>query len=164
MITDFAGIFPSETNQHDAIKRLIKNIIRSNNIYHFLKRLLPYKLISILTRHISCKRGITVNNRLSICILLCLAILGSGQAAAQETYGTKVQAGDPDVWLLLSTFSLVVGVLDIGQQLMPLSAYPSAASTGFWYMDVAGGPGSDMADPVYLKPYRLLPFKRKQTI
>jgi hypothetical protein len=156
-----------------------------------------------------------VNNRLSICILLCLAILASGQAAAQGTFGTKVQAGDPDVGLPLSPFSLFVGVppqglfsqvsywdigttpgfyddqdvtylqfgngigpfrlvrannirltgwgtylagsyvkpsdSDIGQQLMPLPAYPSVAATGFWYMDVAGGPGYDMADPVYFK-------------
>jgi len=45
-----------------------------------------------------------MNNRLSICILLCLAILASGQAAAQGTYGTKVNAGDPDIGLPLSQF------------------------------------------------------------
>jgi hypothetical protein len=46
-----------------------------------------------------------VNNRLSIYILLCLAILACGQAAAQGTYGTKVNAGDPDVGLPLSQFA-----------------------------------------------------------
>ncbi len=48
-----------------------------------------------------------MNNRIWICILLCLAILASGQAAGQQTFGTKVKAGDPDVGLPLSTFSLV---------------------------------------------------------
>jgi len=51
-----------------------------------------------------------MNYRISICILLCLAILASGQAAAQQTFGTKVTAGDPDVGLPLSTFSVFVGV------------------------------------------------------
>ena len=46
-----------------------------------------------------------MNYRISICILLCLAILASGQAAAQGTYGTKVNAGDPDVGLPLSAFA-----------------------------------------------------------
>jgi hypothetical protein len=48
-----------------------------------------------------------VNNRISICVLLCLAIFASGQAAAQGTFGTKVNAGDPDVGLLPSTFALI---------------------------------------------------------
>ncbi|MCK9564869.1 MAG: hypothetical protein M0Q43_02320 [Methanothrix sp.] len=48
-----------------------------------------------------------MNNRISICILLCLAILASGQAAAQQTYGTKVNAGDPDVGLPLSNFAAI---------------------------------------------------------
>jgi hypothetical protein len=52
-----------------------------------------------------------VNNKLLICILLCLAVLASGQAAAQGTYGTKVQAGDPDIGLPLSNFAPIgVGV------------------------------------------------------
>ncbi|OPY50306.1 MAG: hypothetical protein A4E49_02781 [Methanosaeta sp. PtaU1.Bin112] len=46
-----------------------------------------------------------MNNRLSICILLSLAILASGLAEAQGTYGTKVQAGDPDIGLPLSDFA-----------------------------------------------------------
>lgn len=46
-----------------------------------------------------------MNNKLSICILLCLAILASGLAEAQGTYGTKVQAGDPDIGLPLSQFA-----------------------------------------------------------
>lgn len=48
-----------------------------------------------------------MNNKLSICILLCLAILASGLAEAQGTYGTKVQAGDPDVGLPLSNFAAI---------------------------------------------------------
>ena len=48
-----------------------------------------------------------MNNKLSICILLCLAMLASGLAEAQGTYGTKVQAGDPDVGLPLSDFAAI---------------------------------------------------------
>jgi hypothetical protein len=46
-----------------------------------------------------------MNNRITIFILLCLAMLACGQAAAQGTFGTKVNAGDPDVGLPLSTFA-----------------------------------------------------------
>jgi hypothetical protein len=164
-----------------------------------------------------------VNNRLSIYILLCLAILASGQAAAQGTYGTKVTAGDPDVGLPLSNFAAIGGPgaiqanayvsywdinanglyddqdvpylqfgslnfpglrfvrannirltewgsypagsyvkpsdTDMGQPLgvtpITLPNLPSSASTppqvGFYYMDVSGGPGYDLGDPVYLK-------------
>lgn len=150
-----------------------------------------------------------MNNRISICILLCLAILASGQAAAQGTYGTKVQAGSPDVGLPLSQFNLgpqptafvfywdigstsgmyddkdvaylrfsllapaqvqannirltgwgnypagsyvKPGDSDIGQALiMPFPPLPAAIPTGFYYMDLTGGPGYDMGDPVYLK-------------
>ncbi len=45
----------------------------------------------------------------SIAILLCLVLLASGQAAAQQ-FGTKVQSGDPDVGLPLSGFSPFVGI------------------------------------------------------
>ena len=47
--------------------------------------------------------------KISICILLCLTIIASGQAAAQQTFGTKVNAGDPDVGLPLSAFSPIGG-------------------------------------------------------
>jgi len=74
-----------------------------------------------------------VNYRISICILLCLAILASGQAAAQQ-YGTKVQAGDPDVGLPLSLF-----------------AAPQAVSAVF-YWDIGSTPGFyDDKDVAYLK-------------
>jgi len=46
-----------------------------------------------------------VNNKILACILLSLAILASGQAAAQGTYGTKVQTGDQDVGLPLCNFA-----------------------------------------------------------
>lgn len=150
-----------------------------------------------------------MNNRLSIYILLCLAILASGQAAAQGTYGTKVQAEDPDMGLPLSQFLapqqagawvfywdigstsgmyddkdvaylrfgtaapaqvqannirltgwgtypagsyVKPGDSDIGQALiMPAPLLPSAAFTGYYYMDLIGGVGYDMGDPVYLK-------------
>ncbi len=166
-----------------------------------------------------------MNNRLSICILLCLAILASGQAAAQGTYGTKVNAGDPDVGLPLSNFAPIgqppgavqstayisywdinanglydsqdvpylqfgsnnvvgqrfvrannirltewgsytagsyvkPGDIDMGQPLgvipvtlppLPSSALPVLNQVGFYYMDVSGGAGYDLGDPVYLK-------------
>ncbi|MFA6371600.1 MAG: hypothetical protein WCW68_03150 [Methanothrix sp.] len=175
-----------------------------------------------VTEHNNCKRGVTVNNRISICILLCLAILASGQAAAQQTYGTKVNAGDPDVGLPLSNFGFGVGAPganqffvwisywdinanglyddqdvaylqfgtvnaaglrfvrannirltgwgsypagsyvkpsdgDMGQPLGPipgtLPVLPSSVppQVGFYYMDVSGGAGYDLGDPVYLK-------------
>jgi hypothetical protein len=158
------------------------------------------------------------SSSIPICILLCLAILASGQAAAQGTYGTKVQAGDPDVGLPLSGFAGIglplqnaafisywdigsnpglyddqdvaylqfgstnvppalrvvrannirltgwgvypagsyvkPGDSDIGQQLMvvpPQPPLPSAGQTAFYYMNVAGGAGYDLGDPVYLK-------------
>jgi hypothetical protein len=75
--------------------------------------ILQYKLIGSSQRHKFIRLlntlieiGVTVNYRISICILLCLAILASGQTAAQQTYGTKVNAGDPDVGLSLSQFPL----------------------------------------------------------
>jgi hypothetical protein len=159
-----------------------------------------------------------VNYRISICIMLCLAILASGQAVAQPapqpvplaTFGTKVIAGDADVGQPLSQFLtppqlgawvfywdvgstsgmyddkdvaylrfgsalpaqvqannirltgwgnypagsyVKPGDSDIGQALImpPTPALPSAGSTGFYYMDLTGGPGYDMGDPVYLK-------------
>jgi len=53
--------------------------------------------------------------------------------------GSKVKAGDSD----------------IGQQLLPWipPANPSTfvIGSGFYYMNVAGGPGYDLGDPVYLK-------------
>jgi len=174
-----------------------------------------------------------VNNRLSICILLCLAILASGQAAAQGTYGTKVLAGDPDVGLPLSNFATIglgvawppdpagqqsfwisywdlnanglyddqdvaylqfgstnlfppaqriarannirltgwsiypagsyvkAGDSDMGQQLntVPPAVYalPSAPAVGFYYLNVAGGAGYDLGDPVYLKALSPMP-------
>ena len=160
-----------------------------------------------------------MNNRISICILLCLAILASGLAAAQGTYGTKVRAGAPDVGLPLSSFAAIglpasqaaawisywdigsnpglyddqdVAYLqfgstnfppalrvvrannirltgwgiypsgsyvkpedsDIGQQLMvqpPQPGLPSGIQAAFYYMNVAGGAGYDLDDPIYLK-------------
>lgn len=165
-----------------------------------------------------------MNYRISICFLLCLAILASGQAAAQPTFGTKVNNVDGDIGLPLSAFSNIPaggsgtatsqwnaylsywdigaspglyddhdvvylqfgssvgasrivrandiritgwGILaagsyvnpadsDIGQQLLPwtppaASIFPAGAVTGFRYMDVAGGAGYDIGDPIYLK-------------
>jgi len=150
----------------------------------------------------------------SIAILLCLVLLASGQAAAQQ-FGTKVQTGDPDVGLPLSTLSITPfptpqnvpwvaywdigttpgvyddkdvlylqfgsvfagkivlannirltgwgnypagsyvkpGDSDIGQQIVPLPPGIGTAflGNGFFYMDVSGGTGYDMGDPVYLK-------------
>jgi hypothetical protein len=164
-----------------------------------------------------------VNNRITICILLCLAMLACSQAAAQGTFGTKVNAGDPDVGLPLSPFALIgapsaiqffawvsywdinanglyddqdVPYLqfgsvnaagqrfvrannirlaewgsypagsyvkpsdsDIGQPLgvialtLPVlpSSIPAPNQVSFYYMDVSGGAGYDLGDPVYLK-------------
>jgi len=75
-----------------------------------------------------------MNNRISICVLLCLAILASGQAAAQGTYGTKVTAGDPDVGLPLSLFA------------------PPQAVAAVFYWDIGSTPGLyDDKDVAYLK-------------
>ena len=156
--------------------------------------------------------------RISICILLCLAILASGQAASQGTFGTKVNAGDPDVGHPLSAFSPIGGAgtttqgsvflsywdigstpglyddkdavylqfgsvfsganriirannirltgwendpagsyvkatdSDMGQELLLwnfVTAFPAGASTGFGYMNLAGGAGYDLGDPIY---------------
>jgi hypothetical protein len=165
-----------------------------------------------------------VKYKISICILLCLTIIASGQAAAQQTFGTKVNAGDPDVGLPLSAFSPIGGTgggttfqnnaylsywdigstpglyddqdvvylqfgsaagganriirtnnirmtgwgvyppgsyvapadSDIGQQLPPwappaITSFPTAAFTGFRYMNLVGGAGYDIGDPIYLK-------------
>jgi len=183
-----------------------------------------------------------MKSRISICMLLCLAILASGIAAAQddlvvvtdkatyeaavqaaaqaycppygqaavasETFGTKVKSGDSDVGLPLSSFAVPQalaavfywdigstpglyddkdvaylkfglgvppqvqansirltgwgvypagsyvnpGDADIGQSLvMPPGPLPSGGQTGFRYMDVTGGAGYDLGDPVYLK-------------
>lgn len=154
-------------------------------------------------------------------------MLASGLAEAQGTYGTKVQAGDPDVGLPLSNFATIglglawppdpagqasfwisywdlnanglyddqdvaylqfgsTNILppaqrivrannirlvgwgaypagsyvaasdsDAGQQLNTVPpvvyALPSAFAVGFYYLNVAGGAGYDMGDPVYLK-------------
>ncbi|MDM7934143.1 MAG: hypothetical protein QUS08_01970 [Methanothrix sp.] len=45
------------------------------------------------------------------------------------------------------------GDSDIGQAVIPapFPALPAGAFTGFRYMDVSGGPGYDLGDPVYLK-------------
>jgi len=90
-----------------------------------------------VTEHNSCKRGDFVKYRISICILLCLAILASGQAAAQQ-FGTKVQAGDPDVGLPLSTFSLV--------------GIPTQNIVGVAYWDIGSSPNIyDDKDVAYLQ-------------
>jgi len=150
-------------------------------------------------------------------------MLACGQAAAQGTFGTKVNAGDPDVGLPLSAFSTIpaggsgtatpqssvflsywdIGSTpglyddkdavylqfgsapfgasriirannirltgwdsyapgsyvkatdsDIGQQLLPwnlATAFPAGAATGFGFMNLAGGAGYDLKDPIYLK-------------
>ncbi len=51
--------------------------------------------------------------------------------------GSKVKPGDSDM----------------GQPIRPnpFPSYTSAGGTGFQYMNVVGGPGYDMGDPVYLK-------------
>lgn len=78
-----------------------------------------------------------MNNKLSICILLCLAVLASGLAEAQGTYGTKVQAGDPDVGLPLSDFAAI-------------GAYPQ---DNFWisYWDLNADGLYDAQDVPYLQ-------------
>jgi len=76
----------------------------------------------------------TVNNKILACILLSLAILASGQAAAQGTYGTKVQTGDQDVGLPLSQYSGVQAVAAV------------------YYWDIGSTPGIyDDNDVAYLK-------------
>ncbi|MCX6678437.1 MAG: hypothetical protein NTU95_10930 [Methanothrix sp.] len=79
-----------------------------------------------------------MNNRISICILLCLAILASGQAAAQQTYGTKVRSGDSDVGLPLSTFSAFVGL-------------PAQSNTYVSYWDINANNVYDDQDVAYLQ-------------
>jgi hypothetical protein len=75
-----------------------------------------------------------MNNRITICILLCLAMLACGQAAAQGTFGTKVNAGDPDVGLPLSLFA------------------PPQAAAAVFYWDVGSTPALyDDKDVAYLK-------------
>jgi hypothetical protein len=73
-----------------------------------------------------------VNNRLLICILLCLAILASGQAAAQGTYGTKVQAGDPDVGLPLSNFAALVPPVPAANQALAYISYWDINANGIY--------------------------------
>lgn len=81
--------------------------------------------------------------RISICILLCLAILACGQAAAQQTYGTKVQSGDSDVGLPLSTFAPIPA----GN---PGATTQNLAYISYW--DVGATPGIyDDQDVVYLQ-------------
>jgi hypothetical protein len=80
-----------------------------------------------------------VNNKLSICILLCLAILASGLAEAQGTYGTKVQAGDPDVGLPLSNFAFI-------------GNFPFQTTAWISYWDIGSNPGLyDDQDVAYLQ-------------
>jgi hypothetical protein len=45
------------------------------------------------------------------------------------------------------------GDSDIGQQLIPQAptVLPSGIATSFYYLNVVGGPGYDLGDPVYLK-------------
>ena len=84
-----------------------------------------------------------MNNRRSICILLCLAILASGQAAAQGTYGTKVNAGDPDVGLPLSNFAQI-----------PAAGTPAILwQNNFWisYWDLNANGLYDAQDVPYLQ-------------
>ena len=52
--------------------------------------------------------------------------------------------------------------LDVGQQLNtfpPIAAHalPAGSAVGFYYLNVAGGPGYDLDDPVYLKVLSALP-------
>jgi hypothetical protein len=51
------------------------------------------------------------------------------------TAGSKVKAGDSDM----------------GQELVPWGLQAWIPPTGFYYINVAGGPGYDLGDPVYLK-------------
>jgi hypothetical protein len=84
-----------------------------------------------------------VNNRQSIYILLCLAIFASGQAAAQGTYGMKVNAGDPDIGLPLSDFAPI-------PVLVPGVAYQQ---NQFWisYWDLNANGLYDAQDVPYLQ-------------
>jgi len=147
-----------------------------------------------------------------ICLFISLTILAAGQAAGQQTYGTKVQAGEADIGLPLSVFSLpsnptqaaswisywdinANGMFDeqdvpylqfcsaitpgrfvrandirlagwgayaagsyvkpidsdMGKPLMPLPALTSGIAVSYYYLDVSGGIGYDLGDPVYLK-------------
>jgi len=169
----------------------------------------------------------TINRSAMLVLGLVLVLLVAGQAAAQ-TFGTKVEAGDPDVGFPLSAFSAIgptpaipggfgvfpqtnafvsywdigttpgeyddkdvvylqfggstgtaarivresnirltgwgaytagskvkAGDSDIGQQVVPwaLQVWTAAIPTltGFYYINVAGGSGYDLGDPVYLK-------------
>jgi len=90
-----------------------------------------------------------VNNRITICILLCLAMLACGQAAAQQTYGTKVTAGDPDIGLPLSSFNPTIGVIPAIPPLATVTAQ-NTAYLSFW--DVGATSGLfDNQDVVYLQ-------------
>lgn len=86
-----------------------------------------------------------MNYRISICILLCLAILASGQAAAQPTFGTKVQAGDPDIGLPLSGFNPTISPT-------PTPGVTSQATAYLSFWDVGATPGLfDNQDVIYLQ-------------
>ena len=50
------------------------------------------------------------------------------------------------------------GDSDIGQHLMPAPpAIPALGACGFYYLNVVGGPGYDLGDPVYLKTQANIP-------
>jgi hypothetical protein len=72
-------------------------------------------------------------------------MLACGQAAAQGTYGTKVNAGDPDVGLPLSPFAPIGGIGGVPPVTTQFLVFVS-----FW--DVGATPGLfDNQDVVYLQ-------------
>jgi hypothetical protein len=48
---------------------------------------------------------------------------------------------------------VIAGDSDMGQQLLPWGTplFPAGATIGFYYMDVSGGSGYNIGDPIYLK-------------
>jgi hypothetical protein len=85
-----------------------------------------------------------MNFRIALSVLLGLAIFTSGLAVAQETFGTKVKSGDPDIGLPLSQLAAIP---------IPAPAPLTTQNIPFIsYWDVGATPGIyDDLDVIYLQ-------------
>jgi len=91
-----------------------------------------------VTEHNNWIRGVFMNPKLTICLFICLTIIAAGQAAGQPTYGTKVQAGEADIGLPLSGFTL-------------LFSTPNQVNSWISYWDINANGMFDEQDVPYLQ-------------